>query len=86
MPTGFPVTKSAIATEPKYDVAISFLAKDEPIAKDLYDRLSEVFKVFYFPHNQEDLVGTNGLESMREPFFDSRVAQQTSKLPLRRQP
>jgi hypothetical protein len=64
---------SAITTEPKYDVAISFLAKDEVIAKELYDRLSEVLKVFYFPHNQEDLVGTNGLESMREPFFDSRV-------------
>jgi hypothetical protein len=64
---------TVIGTEPKYDVAISFLAKDEPIAKDLYARLSEVLKVFYFPHNQEDLVGTNGLESMREPFFDSRV-------------
>jgi hypothetical protein len=64
---------SAITTEPKYDVAISFLAKDEVIAKGLYDRLSEVLKVFYFPHNQEELVGTNGLESMREPFFDSRV-------------
>lgn len=37
------------------------------------DRLSEVRKVFYFPHNQEDLVGTNGLETMRELFFDSRV-------------
>ncbi len=64
---------TAIETEPKYDVAISFLAKDEVIAKELYDRLNEVLKVFYFPHNQEDLVGTNGLESMREPFFDSRV-------------
>jgi hypothetical protein len=64
---------TTIGTEPKYDAAISFLAKDEVIAKDLYDRLSEVFKVFYFPHNQEDLVGTNGLESMRGPFFDSRV-------------
>jgi hypothetical protein len=64
---------TAITTVPKYDVAISFLAKDEAIAKELYDRLNEVFKVFYFPHNQEDLVGTNGLESMREPFFDSRV-------------
>jgi hypothetical protein len=64
---------ATIGTEPKYDVAISFLAKDEAIAKDLYDRLTEVFNVFHFPHNQEDLVGTNGLESMREPFFDSRV-------------
>ncbi|TMJ54158.1 MAG: hypothetical protein E6G85_06385 [Alphaproteobacteria bacterium] len=64
---------TAVTTVPKYDVAISFLAKDEVIAKELYDRLNEVFNVFYFPHNQEDLVGTNGLESMREPFFDSRV-------------
>jgi hypothetical protein len=64
---------TVISTDPKYDVAISFLAKDEPIARELYDRLSEVLKVFYFPHNQEDLVGTNGLETMREPFFDSRV-------------
>src|ERR1700726_183676 len=29
--------------------------------------------VFYFPHNQEELVGTNGPESMREPFFNTRV-------------
>lgn len=64
---------TVISTDPKYDVAISFLAKDEPVAKEVYDRLSEMLKVFYFPHNQEDLVGTNGLESMREPFFDSRV-------------
>jgi hypothetical protein len=72
----FPLAKpalTAVTTAPKYDVAISFLAKDELIAKQLYDRLSEVLTVFYFPHNQEDLVGTNGLESMREPFFDSRV-------------
>jgi hypothetical protein len=38
---GFPVAKtalSAITTEPKYDVAISFLARDEVIAKELYGR------------------------------------------------
>jgi len=40
---------TAVTTVPKYDVAISFLAKDEVIAKELYDRLSEVFNVFYFP-------------------------------------
>jgi hypothetical protein len=46
---GFPASKPAltrIAIEPNYDVAISFLAKDEPIAKDLYDRPIEVLKVF----------------------------------------
>jgi len=30
--------------------------------------------VFYFPRNQEELAGTDGLESMRQPFFaDSRI-------------
>ena len=77
---------TVISTDPKYDVAISFLAKDEPIAKELYDRLSEVLKVFYFPHNQEDLVGTNGLESMREPFFDSRVVVVLYRDPWGRRP
>jgi hypothetical protein len=59
--------------EPKYDVAISFLARDATVAQNLFDRLSGVLNVFYFPRNQEELVGTNGLESMREPFFDARV-------------
>ena len=55
-----------------YDVAISFLATDEPIAGDLYNRL-ESLNVFFFPRNQEDLAGTDGLESMRAPFLNSRV-------------
>ncbi|MGZ8323324.1 MAG: hypothetical protein ACXWVC_09600, partial [Rhodoplanes sp.] len=25
-------------------------------------------KVFFFPHRQEDLAGTNGMESMRAPY------------------
>jgi len=29
--------------------------------------------VFFYPHNQEEPVGTNGIESMREPFLTSRV-------------
>lgn len=59
---------------PRYDVAISFLSKDEAIAEAIYRRLSEGLKVFFFPRNQEVLAGTDGLESMRMPFFDdSRV-------------
>ncbi len=59
---------------PKYDVAISFLVRDEPTAKALADRLDGSLKVFFFPHNQEDLAGTDGLESMRTPFLTgSRV-------------
>ena len=68
-----PPTTVAIAPAPKYDVAISFLAKDEAFAKQIAERLEEGLSAFFFPHTQEDLVGTNGLESIREPFLDARV-------------
>jgi hypothetical protein len=59
---------------PKYDVALSFLSKDEPTAAAIHLKLSEGLSVFFFPRSQEDLAGTDGLESMRKPFFDdSRV-------------
>ena len=60
--------------KPKYDVAISFHSKDEPTAAALHEHLSEGLEVFFYPRSQEDLAGTNGLESMKEPFADnSRV-------------
>jgi hypothetical protein len=60
--------------QPKYDVALSFLSADEPTASALYDRLSEGLEVFFFPRKQEELAGTDGLESMRTPFLeDSRI-------------
>ena len=59
---------------PKFDVAISFLVKDEPIAAALYRALSETLNVFFFSRKQEELAGTDGMESMRGPFLDgSRV-------------
>ena len=58
---------------PKYDVSVSFLSRDEAIAKPLYDGLSDGLSVFFFPHSQKELAGTNGLESMRQPFFESRI-------------
>lgn len=58
----------------KYDVALSFLAKDISLAKALCDRLSESLNVFFFPRNQEELAGTDGSESMRKPFLlESRL-------------
>lgn len=54
--------------EPIYDVAISFLYQDLALAQCLYDELSKELKVFFFPRNQEELAGSDGLESMREPF------------------
>ncbi len=59
---------------PSYDVALSFLSKDEVIAHAFHQRLAEGLQVFFFPRNQDELAGTDGLESMRKPFFeDSRV-------------
>jgi hypothetical protein len=59
---------------PKYDVALSFLSSDQSIAAALHRQLSESLKVFFFARSQEELAGTDGLESMREPFLsESRV-------------
>jgi len=61
-------------TDKKYDVAISFLVQDVALAQSLYDKLSVGLDVFFFPHNQEELAGTIGLESMRAPFLhESRL-------------
>ena len=61
-------------TAPQYDVAISFLSIDEPSAAALYGRLSDGLKVFFYPRSQEELAGTDGLESMRTPFLSgSRI-------------
>jgi hypothetical protein len=63
------------ADQPKYDVAISFLSQDLLIATALCDALAQGLSVFFYPRNQEDLGGTDGMESMRKPFLsESRVA------------
>jgi hypothetical protein len=58
----------------KYDVGISFLVQDISLAAALSDKLSESLGVFFFPRNQEELAGTDGLESMRRTFLqESRL-------------
>ncbi len=56
-----------------WDVAISFLARDQSTAAELDSRLKDGLKVFFFPRNQEALAGTDGLQSMRAPFLEARV-------------
>lgn len=51
-----------------YDVAISFLSQDLALAQALYDELSKDLEVFFYAGNQEELAGSDGLESMRAPF------------------
>jgi hypothetical protein len=66
--------KTLAPENPKYDVAISFLAEDISIALALRDKLSVGLDVFFFPRNQEELAGTIGLESLRAPFLhESRL-------------
>ena len=55
---------------PAYDIALSFLAVDEKVAAAFHGRLSESFNVFFFPENQRVLAGTDGMETMRSPFYD----------------
>ena len=60
------------AAAPKYDVAVSFLSADEPIARELSEGL-EGLKTFFYPRHQEETACTDGLETMRKPFLDCRV-------------
>lgn len=67
-----PTKKPEAAAEQVFDVAISFLVADEKIASTIKSKLSGL-NVFFYPHNQEELIGTNGLESMRAPFLSAWV-------------
>jgi len=51
-----------------YDVAVSFLQRDEPLALEIHSKLSESFSIFVYSKNQEELAGTDGLEAFREVF------------------
>lgn len=58
----------------KYDVAISFLSTDEPLARKLHERLSERLEVFVYYDRQEELVGTDGMETFSKTFrSESRI-------------
>ena len=52
-----------------YDIAVSFLSDDEPLAVKLSEQLSENLSVFVYSKKQEQLAGTDGLESFRQAFF-----------------
>jgi hypothetical protein len=57
---------------PAHDVAISFLVADQNTASAIDTGLAGL-NVFFYPRNQEDLIGTDGLESLRAPFLSARV-------------
>jgi len=52
----------------KIDIAISFLANDEDIAQEIEGSLSKFFNVFIYSKRQEELAGTDGMESFSDVF------------------
>jgi hypothetical protein len=57
-----------------YDVAISFLAADEPLGLQVRDALAPL-RVFVYSKAQEEIAGTEGVEAFREVFrHRARVA------------
>lgn len=54
--------------EPSVDVALSFLSADTGTARALADRLSQHLSVFIYERAQEDIAGTDGMETFRAQF------------------
>lgn len=58
----------------EYDVSISFLAKDEPLASQIREALAPL-SVFVYSKRQEAVAGSEGVESFRQIFrTGSRIA------------
>jgi hypothetical protein len=55
----------------EYDVAFSFLAKDEHLAIALSDLLSDRYGTFVYSKHQEKLVGTDGQEAFGQVFGET---------------
>lgn len=52
----------------RYDLAISFVAKDEVIATQLADQFEGRLRVFLYSRKQEQLAGTDGEKTFNEVF------------------
>ena len=54
--------------EYEYDVALSFLVQEEPLATQLANILEERHRVFLYSRKQEQLAGTDGEKTFNEVF------------------
>ena len=54
----------------KYDVAFSFLAKDEKLATELNDLLQDRLSTFLYSKKQEELAGTDGEKTFNSVFSE----------------
>jgi hypothetical protein len=55
-------------SEYKYDVAFSFLAKDEALATELNDLLADRLRTFLYSKKQGEIAGTDGEETFNDVF------------------
>jgi len=63
-----------MATEFKYEVAFSFLTRDESLAQCLNDLLQERMSTFIYPERQRELAGKDGELELKKAFgSDSRL-------------
>jgi hypothetical protein len=54
----------------KYDVAISFVFQDEPFAHQLFNLLTERFRVFFYSRKLEQVTGTDGVDTYTQIFLE----------------
>jgi hypothetical protein len=62
-----PKVDQAGAQDDQYDVAISFLHQDEPLARTIAERLAPL-RVFVYSKSQEEVAGRDGVEAFRDIF------------------
>jgi hypothetical protein len=57
-----------MSDEFKYDIAFSFLSKDETMAQEINDCLQDRYQTFIYTERQSELAGTDGDESFKRVF------------------
>lgn len=54
----------------KYDVAFSLLAKDEPLAQEINDLLSDRYRTFLYSERQKEIAGADGELKFKQVFSE----------------
>lgn len=54
----------------KYDIAFSLLAKDEPLAQEINDLLSDRYKTFLYSERQKEIAGADGELKFKSVFAE----------------
>jgi hypothetical protein len=52
----------------KYDVAFSFMSRDEAFAQEINDALQDRYQTFLYSERQKELAGTDGEETFKKVF------------------